>query len=147
MLFLISKVVTGFSSHPHHDHDDHDDHGPKIDCKCTETNYQAAMNQGYREPWGVDTYGSTCKQPWDLFESGCSPGGAFDVPDWCYNPWCYVEGTECDQLDDYTPTGFFAAEQAEGTVPADMGYSYSICGAKDEFDETTVDGHQYDRRK
>eukprot|EP00966_Prymnesium_polylepis_P174049 4026698-Prymnesium_polylepis.1 len=99
------------------------------DCSCLGHNHGLAAAGNFSEPWGRDTYGSSCNQPWDSFEAPCQEGGLSFGEAWCGQAWCYVSGAKCPGA---RRTVFFRGTARERT----MWYSYQQCGVNNTFDST-----------
>jgi len=100
-------------------------HGRPDDCSCLGQNYGAAALNNISEPWGPNTYGSTCATAWD--EPSCAGKDLSDPSNaWCLSKWCYVTDKECPGA---LPT-VFLNESAYGGI---LYYSYEQCGSIDFF--------------
>lgn len=76
-------------------------------------------------------YGEGCGMH-DKGTPGCT--GA-DAPEWCHEPWTYVNPCECSAGD---------MKRTQFLYPLHLFYSYSICGAKDAFISAVQDSKNKD---
>jgi hypothetical protein len=53
---------------------------------------------------------------------------AVQLPSWCFLPWCYVNGSACEQRYEPTPSTY-----DWGTPVPDLHYSYKTCNASDLY--------------
>eukprot|EP01051_Picozoa_sp_SAG22_P018434 SAG22_NODE_3102_length_1939_cov_2.677174_1_plen_584_part_10 len=112
------------------------DLSPYVDCEldesgtnCTDTLRSPALvrpgAESYLYPFD---YGRGACAQWDAAlppDCAHTNGTALlDSPDWCRQPWCYVDPESCDQAD-VTLTGFFAG--------ISLHYSYSTCSGTNKF--------------
>ena len=90
MLYLITKLVTGFASTPHHEGDGHP-HDEGDACGCL-----GNMDKAEQQSYYSHDMGDSC-HAWDAGMDYCQPGGSFwDVTtagvlapgaaSWCYDP-------------------------------------------------------------
>ncbi|KAL1519101.1 hypothetical protein AB1Y20_003366 [Prymnesium parvum] len=94
-------------------------------CSCIGHNYGVAAERNFSEPWGANTYGSTCDHAWDAPEAACAHAAAA----WCEQKWCYVTDPSCPGA---RPTDFFKGTRYEEY----LWFSYEQCGGNDTFGVT-----------
>ena len=101
-------------------------------------------------------FGSSCRQ-WDL-QSVAGIGamecrGPSPIPDWCSQPWCYVDITECSIGGPKAGGNWPSLDSSKryhfrgSPLEPRLFYSYATCGTKDVYtgNRTKIDARLYNR--
>ena len=102
--------------------------GRPTDCSCAGTNFGVAQELEYAEPWGPNSYGSSCAETWDAPEETCVGRNTSEKGmQWCSERWCYVSSANCPGAK--TTDVFADSEYADK-----LWYSYEQCGGVDHYE-------------
>jgi hypothetical protein len=107
-------------------------------CQCKYKELPEAFWKGgkYEDLAMISGYGTAClgwdsvpSTPWftDYCDTSAGKDYCSSADSWCNDPWCYVDKDTCNS---WVGTQVFADVAG---APADLGYSYELCGSPDCF--------------